>query len=420
MLGTVAELVEYLEPESDEIAVLSAVLHASAAGERLCRASLLIAPRLAGEGSWRLWQEAHMVAGTGASEPNAPTYLAGSGDLLAGRAVLSVDEACSWLDELTRAREAWPIGPIPRFTSELGPAVAPVRASAHLDTAASSFITQAVRPAIGFHFPGLAPDVEEVPLHWDAEGERLVNAPLALGLSLGTDTVGGLFLGRLERRAWMSRLRGGERLETFDVSIGFDPARVALDDLTVVLEEWVDEELVHAQQLHLERLDIEHVRGATAVTVSFPTLGTRIKRSVRLYDRSGTLLDASSPSYLLEQISLSVRVMGSDERTVTTIGDQPVAPTLVDRAASVQKVTGQYQELYAAGAETTLVPAGNARALLANRLLGAPGGLVRIVDRYFGQDLEDWTMLASLSPQFEVITSSGTPPDTTPANVTIR
>jgi hypothetical protein len=417
-------LLDSFEPSPDEMAVLSVVLHDTGNGFELIRGSLLVVPPMVATMSWYAWQLHELTRPLVQPDPPTAEYSVRADRLLAGRAILSVSGAGLVLDALINNGVCDALGPLPSFRGELGVPVAPLRVSCHMDTPSSTFITSAVRPATGYVLPGRHGWSGEPPSLWPSDSESpWINLPFTMGipLSLTKPCPSGLFVGRLERTAWISSLRGGECLETFDCSVGLDPDRVDISDLVFAIEEWVNGDLVHAQEVRLEDWDTSAVRGEKAVVVRLPTLGAGVQRTVRLYHRAGGFLDGSSDRFgLVEQIAISIGVMGSSATPhVTRIGGPAPAPDFGQRTADVQRVQRQHHELRAAGADVTLLPPGaDVRAELKSRLEQSTGP-IRIVDRYFGKDPADWTMLPAQGTA-EVLVSLGAPPPAPMSGVAVR
>jgi hypothetical protein len=430
----VVSLVTALEPLPDELAVASLILRRSPDGWALVRGSLLVAPHHAGEANWFDWQVRHGIRPLIQPDPPGPQYLVEAEDYLAGRAVMSLDEADGWLQRLIEGGVGSPVGPLPDFGGSLHHPVAPLRVSAHMDTPGSTFVSSGVRPAVGYLLamgeenPGEA----EAPVDgwhavhgmtWKGEGGTWINTPLSLGvpIMLNEPCPRGLFVGRLGRTAWINNLRGSEGLSTFECSLGLEPERIDIADLAIAFEEWVGDELVHAQQVHLEDWDVDAVRGAAAVDVHLPTLGPAIRRTVRLYDRSGAFLDGSGDRfYIAEKITISVGIIGSDApAAVVTAGEETPQPDLVEMSEAIDRVKRQHHDLRTSGAAATLIPSGPAVRAHLQAVLAQARGRIQIVDRYFGNDPADWAMLPS-GIAIEVLVSAGTPPPAPIAGVDVR
>ena len=417
-------LVNYLDPASDEVAVVTAITERGDNSDRLLRASVVIGPRAIGAGNWRDWQDLHQLRPRAVAEPPGATYSVECDTLSTHRSVVSVDDAASWVDRLARSAGVPALSNIPALEPiELQAPTAPLRISRHLDSDAASFVQAAVRPGNGFLLRTGDRLTRSGDSTWWTDGvSRYINAPLSAGLPLLGDDCGGVVLSRLERRAWFNALRGGEDLATFDCHIGLEPDRIDVSDLQLTFDEWIDGELVVSQQVRLEDLVVDHVRGQTAFTVQLPTLGARVLRTLQLRDRTGTLLDRSSSRFgIVESIELTVNQIGvPGPGTEVVIGEHHPTPTYVERAEGIDRVRQQYQDLFASGAAATLLtPGADVDTVLAERLAQARGTL-RIVDRYFGKDPAQWGLLRNVTVPVEVLTSYGKAPTTSGPSLSVR
>jgi hypothetical protein len=251
-------LVNSLSPLHDEVAILSVVLEKISDHWHLVRASLLIAPELASRTNWSGWHERHHIGMAFSSEPASPQYIVHSGEMLAARVTLTVEEADSWLLKILDTKIAESIGSRPSFHASLNNPKTPIRVSPRGGTSASTFVYSAVRPLTGYLLSLATPPTHRrCPLStiWHSEdGNDWINTPLILGIpvELTEPCPTGLFVGRMSRTAWLTSFRGSPGLETFDCVIGLEPSRIDISDLSIEFEEWVDGEFVHAQQIHLE------------------------------------------------------------------------------------------------------------------------------------------------------------------------
>jgi hypothetical protein len=147
-------LVAYLLPESDEVAIISAVTTRDGGQERILRASVIIGPQELGETNWCGWRAAHAVSIIGQSEPDEPSYATAADSLRTYRVVADVEQATTWTTDLVTTGSGGPVGPIPAVVATVERPVAPLRISPRLGTKASTFISAAVRPAAGFFLRG--------------------------------------------------------------------------------------------------------------------------------------------------------------------------------------------------------------------------------------------------------------------------
>lgn len=428
-VSSLNELIGFLDPEADEAVVVNLVTAAHGDVERLLRGAVIIGPPEMARTNWTEWRQAHGVAGPRLGEPKQPTYIAAAEGFRTRRVATDFESATTWLQQLLRDGRTPAEGDLPSVTGQLRSPSAPVFISPRADTDASTFMGAAVRPGHGFRFPD--EEVQfQLPKLWQHDDQQFVNAPLTVGLHCPRGAPGGLVVARLQRRAWLNQLRGGDDLETFDCHLGLDPNRIDVSELVISLDEWADGELVVAQQIRLDDLEVDVVRGERSIVVQLPTLGTRAQRTVLLHDLQGNLLDRSAFRFsIVESVDISVHAVDVGQSldapaplvSRVTVGERRPVPPLLERAVALDRVRSQYTDLFARGVDSTLIPVGgDVHAALARRLAQARG-ILRVVDRYFGKDDEDWELFADVKVPVEVLTSLGKPPASgLPANVTVR
>ncbi len=417
----IKDLISYLGPEADEIAVISAVAHEGNDGYQLLKASVLIGPSEMGQTNWNGWKKQHGELEF-PQEPLDPTYVTESGPLTIVRVVTDITTVSGWLGSLVETGISQGIAMVfPNVKAKLEKPVAPIRVSRNLETNASSFVHSAVRSATGFFF-GAASTASV----WDPDwGESVTPALLMTGLHLGQDLQGGVLLARLERRAWINWLRASTNMETLECNIGLEPARIDVADLVLSIEEWVSGEIVHSQQIKLEALpSVDAMRGKPHITVPVPTLGSQIQRLVRLYDRNGSLLDTTKLFWIVESIKMNLRVTTGDKVSehVTMVGENRTLPSLVERADAIERVRAAYATLFTAGVEGTWVVPGSgvsAADAIAQRLSQARG-VLHVVDRYFGKSPDDWKLFDQVTIPVQVLTSLGNAPPSPVPKIDVR
>lgn len=413
------DVMDYLEAEEDEKAVLSAILERDADGWELIAASLLIGPKEMATLSWPSWRRASGISHARPSY-DPPEFVHDLGRWKVGRVAMEMTEAATWLRKATDQPGAAKLGP-ETATASLSAASCPMHFFPGVDTTASQLMAATVRPVRGFFFPieeGRSP--RELDWEWVIAGQTVFNAPYELlGIFISNEerqsmpTPAGLLVGRLERRAWITSSHGGENLGTFDVNLGLDTDRVDIAELEIEYEERLDDEVILNQRVRLEEVEISTVRQAPDVTVRLPTMGTKVAHAVRLRDRDGALLDMTDPHYLLENIHLTVAGGGREDTIV--IGRERPRPTLVARAQRVHEVIEEYRKWFEAGIdgkvfEDEVV----ARAALVEHLSRAHGALA-VSDPYFaaskpGPSEQDWKLLRGLGRSIMVLTSERAKP----------
>jgi hypothetical protein len=390
------EIVRYLNPEADERAVLSVIFRKSGGILTLTAASLLIGPRAMAESSWPTWRrESGRRSGVDFVKAEFVHDLA---EWVVGRAIVDIADVVGWI-ESSLAGRCLSIGPIPEATASLGAAESPIQVFEGVDSPTTQFICGSVRPVRGFHFPNR--DNDDTPQgldrEWHLDEQKIFNAPYELlGIFVAKDaesvpSPAGLFVGRLQRRAWLIEVRGGDELETFEVHVGLDPERVDIADLEIEYEETLRSDVVLNQRVRLEDVDLASVRGAPAVRVDLPTMGTKVAHAVRLHDRDGVLLDMTDPHYLVESIGITLVAGGHESEIV--VGKRRPTPTLVERAERVDHVIEQFRAWFERGLDGKVFDKDeDSRTALLAHLRSSRGPLM-VLDAWFGKRQVDWDLI---------------------------
>ncbi len=411
-----------LEAEDGEVVVISLLLDREGDGRTVLRhGSALIAPEGCGRVAWGVWsaEETHKLMAL-CPETAPASFIHDAGDWVAARAVLSLDRGRDWLARLADAEATgtcvqWPAGDgFPAFEARVRKPDALIRVLPGTDTPAGCYLASAKRPALGTIW--LADDRPGLVVPMMVEYEGVTYAPLTLcllGLLVPTEGVPnagpppfGLFVGRLERQAWLSDMAGdGPAFEALHVYIGWDPERIDLPDLVLDLEQFVGNELVNQLRAPLDDTIItDEVRSAGACITSLPTFGRGVSSRVSLTTRDGALLDRIGPHHLVEAINIGMIVNGQEQPPIV-IGSNAPAPGLEERAERQRKVDEQMAELAHQGAEgRLLVDADVAEERLRLAISNAREELL-VHDRYFGQDPNDWRLLDDVPVPVRVVTA---------------
>lgn len=331
----VRELWPHLNLVGDERAALSVVFERRGGDYLLSFGSLIFGPPPMSHQSWPAWRlaEGHAPTPQEASLRAPATFFYEADAFAAGRASLSQDEAREWATSALDHGIAPAVGPLPRAAVSLAATRAPIRVSTQSETPAGNLATWLARPVQGFHFnQAIEVAVLDPEEPWTVNGDTfyMPSADL-LGLSWFEGRTGrqpsGLLLGRLERRAWLAGQHLRPEDDLYDVEIGFEPARVALSDLELEVEERVDDELVLSETLRCEDLDVldgerqahDHPGpGKPKFVIRLPTLGRKVRRAVRLRHRDGSLLVRSGHNSLVGGSSMSLNSFDGRWRLSTT------------------------------------------------------------------------------------------------------
>ena len=250
-----------LPTAADEYTVVSVIADAmsGAEGWRLRHATCLVVPQRCAEVSWRAWAAAQArkpeTTIYGASLP-AAACVRGNGWLLA-RQPVDPETARDWLARAaaradTGAHDAGAIpalGIIPALHGELSRPSAVIRAMPRAASAVGNLIIGAVRPAAGVLWRAARQPLPFDPPPHVQVGDMFSSWPTRdlSGIHLtpswvaeGSQTPEGLFVGRLERRAWLIAQRGTEHGDHKLAYLAWDPEYVDQVGLSLQVEEFDD------------------------------------------------------------------------------------------------------------------------------------------------------------------------------------
>lgn len=426
-VSAVLELLDRLGPEEDEVAVLSALYDRQEDDLHLRHAKLLFGPAAIGDSSWAKWdleEQVHPIGGNPSAIDLPPNWLCEQVDFVAGRAVLSQEDARAWLAKLAADGALPEAGEIPSAAADLKAPDAFLRIFPSLDSPLSPLAVMS-RPLRGFFFATATRPEREFPDTWSIEGADVFGAPLTalgIGVKMSSNVAShpppaGLFVGRMERRAWLIDARGSGDYENFDLHIGWDPGRCDLAELEVELEEWEGDELAYSRRLALGEIELPGRQTANRGVLSLPTLGQRLRHAARLHDRDGALLDVTAPHWLIEQIhfALDVGVEGSNQTSRSTFRvGEPYTPTIRERIERFDRAEREYREWLEKGLAGRIIrDAASAIALVTKELQSARRELL-VLDPYFGAHTADWQVLQAISVPARVLTGPTAKPPGSP------
>jgi hypothetical protein len=420
---------EQLEPLPSERVVLSAAYARGEGGPiELCYASLLLGPTAMATTGWSDWKRRHLAPQIGLLPPgDHASFVHDGGEWLAGRAALTQARARRWLNDALLEGVASAIGPLPAARCALQLPASPVQARYPNRTPASRFVMNTVRPVLGYLFPAPGAPELQLPQWWPAKDPTVV-VPFAtaLGIDLPTDSRGdteapakpGLLLARVSRSAWINSVRYDKDTDEFILGIWLEPKRADLYGLVLEIREYVEDDLAFAARTPLADLRIP-TRARGRVSLSLPTLGRGVKRSVNLYDRDGTLLDHLEPFTLIEAIHFTLTADGG--QTTFTVGDARARAMIAERLQAFDQVEERYRELLRSGLPRRVVQdRKDAVGYMRQRLANATGELL-ILDPYFGHDAQDFTILEGVSVPVRILRGpERVSPPASQSNVQIR
>jgi hypothetical protein len=141
---------------------------------------------------------------------------------------------------------------------------------------------------------------------------------------------------------------------------------------------------------------------------------------------NGDLLDRSGPYPLVERVEVGLEIDGQEQPPVI-VGEKQAPGSLTDRSERAQAIESEVRRILRNGARARIIADKvTATARLIGFLEGARDELC-ILDRFFGQHLEEWRLLDSVSVPIRVLTgkleknlSGGVAVPTFRPNVTVR
>ena len=418
-----------LDVEDDEVMIVTLLIDRLRDGHTVLRhGTAVFAPSECGQVSWGVWASRQARRAMALCPETAPpSFVHDAGSWLAARSVLSLEGAQEWLSRLPDGATAgvsvnWQDGlGLPAFEAQVRAPTSLIRILPGTDTPASSFLVSAKRPALGTVWISDEQPQLLVPNMVDHNGTWYDPVLCLLGILVPSEGVPqavpppfGLFVGRLERRAWLIELSGdGPAFEALHVYIGWDPDRIDLIDLVVDLEQFVEGELVSQLRVPLEDTAIsDEVRRAGACVTSLPTFGRGTASRVSLTTREGALLDRIGPHPLVEFVQIGLTTNGHEQPPIV-IGSGGPPPGLEERAVRQEEVARQIASLASQGAESRqLVEREAAEDRLKVEIRSARDELL-VHDPFFGQDPEDWRLLDDVPVPVRVVTAK-IAKDTTP------
>ncbi|MDQ2740204.1 MAG: hypothetical protein M3Y35_16640 [Actinomycetota bacterium] len=435
--AAVLSLVDRFGVEPDESCVVSiaaAPLHGQGT-RQLVYGSVLFGPSLMVSESWPAWAArtdrfmAQQIANWGVAGVDLTAwreFTAEHADWLFGRWAVSSPDLpliSAWLTRVARRRGRHVSRPTDQVHGAGGDRPGShLSLSRQLGSAAHDAGSAAHRripvPA------GAPPEGASPPETWNLAGYPVPSAPLwLLGLPISASplfsrahdaTSGpepGLYVGRLERRAWLHAIHVDSAAhDTYVIGVALEEDRVGLADLEIDLEEYLDGNMAAARRLRLGDTALPSTPLAAGsqlarVDVRLRTVGPGAFRQVRLIDRDGLLLDTTDRSPVVEQINIQIKVGGAPAHTVRV--GSPVAVGLLERLTLADEVQAAYNKLLEDGLPGRVIddPATGLPRLRA--LLREAGGELLVLDPYFGWQLVDWDVLADVTAPIRVLSSHG-------------
>jgi hypothetical protein len=174
--------------------------------------------------------------------------------------------------------------------------------------------------------------------------------------------------------------------------------------LVLELTEGDGGELFDSHRLALADVRIP-ARATTHVWVRMPTLGRQIQRSLRLYSRSGELLDQRDPFYFLESVAIKIQATGAPPAKPFIVGDQSGPPSLPERMQALKDVEAQWEQWRGHGLRYRVVTDRRAMRRHVRQRLRRARSEILLIDPYFAtRDNSDWEIVDGLRAQVRVLT----------------
>jgi len=384
---------------------------------------MLIVPQACGQTSWAEWRRDQGDQGGPEIDGALPVSfrLENEGYLFA-RAVLDPVAANDWLERALAGasgggeRGAFSttlpaVDPVPALAVELAAPDALVRVLPGTDAPAGVLLAGLKRPAqaLLWRCPNEEPFPE--PARVELGGRTIFLPALDLagihlipqgGVSART-TPSGLLVGRAERRAWIRGARGSGDFDSFLAELGWEPERIDLADLELTHEEFFDDELVGSVRIRLEDLDTSAVEDRGRCQVTLPTLGRKVAHGLALHTLEGELLDRSGPYPIVERIEMSLEVNGHKLPPIVTGMTNP-PPGLEERLDRRERIAEDIEQVIQSGVQARMIADRQTALARLRDQLGRARGELLVLDRYFGQDVDDWRLLDDVSVPVRVLT----------------
>ncbi len=426
-------LLERLELQPDEAAVLSVIYDIKASEPVARHVSLLFGPPEMAQSTWLDWYRLHVeLAARVPGEGVFPAAFAHENHgVLIGREQVTLHDAEGFVEGLLEGRLP-AAGQIPAANVAVKNPDAPIRVFPHRATPGSRLAAMAGRPlrAYLFRSKSLDPTVPAAFARPWTVSDQLVHAPHLwhVGISLRNGATEhapqGVLIGRLERRAWIRETRGvDDQYALYLIRIGLDPTFISPYELVIELQEFIDDELAVARRLPLDWIDLSAWNAQDHVDLAVPMLGRGARRAVSLYDLGGELLDVTDAVALVESVRLKIKWSEPGGATTTdsfTIGGM-VHPTLDERLDRLDAIDDQFRKLIEEGMPGRIIVHGSQGAPFLTQRLQAARHELRIMDRYFGAEPSDWAIFKQVSvPVRVLITQAATKPPAWLTGVEVR
>ena len=168
--------------------------------------------------------------------------------------------------------------------------------------------------------------------------------------------------------------------------------------------ERLDLDVVLAVRIRLEDLEIDDTTMAGgAIAIELPTLGRSVTHELRLHTADGELLDLSGPYPLVERMEMRMEINGAKQAPIVMgITDPP--PELAARIKRREEIESELEATIESRAQTRILADRKATIEHLTEHLKRARGELLVMDRYFGQDKNDWRLLDGVQVGVRVLT----------------
>lgn len=400
-------VLDQLDPLQSERASLDVIYTTHPGGGWKVRdAALIIGPASVTHSSRRRWQELHDQHTVELLADLGNDYVSEQGECLVGRTCVTVRQATHWLRSCLADGVAPPLGALPGAEIEFnGIPTGPFLARDHNKAPSTRYLGGMVRPLTGFLFPLSTVGRPDPPANCEVGGDRF-----PFHLMSGIGCIGdpapspGLFIGRLERRAWLNKMTLSPDDGRFVVEIRTEAGNISLHDLELHVHERIARETVRVIRMPLGDLRLPS-RPTTRYELRLPTVDSGVERSASLFDRNGRLLDSIDNFNFVERIQISLHVAGAPHpATVSTIGST-AEQSLAERLERHERSELEFRQLFEDGARRRVFVGTQASTYVRQRLRSVRTDL-KIIDPYFGASPSDWDLISELNVSIQVLTGS--------------
>lgn len=421
------ELFDFLDVDFSATVVATLLAHQTEQSLTLVAGSLIFGPAELADTSWFEWSEAvnlspmawvsEGLASCNSNIAEWQEFIYEQDEWVLIRCSMNADKAKAWLlgALIDGSTEVVVNGRVVVIDTPLRPARELCRVSAHVDSPAGRLVASAARPVRGWVQPleirnqtvnrqGMV-DLPSLHLEGASHVDLLWHFAGIADLVDGGMVPAGVFVGSMDGDAWIGGIKGINKLSELEVQIHLNPDRISLWELELELEQEAQGNLIYARRSPLEYFVLP-AHGVESVTATLPYLGSGVRNRVKLWHRSGILLDWTDMSSLVESFTLEIRNLDApaDPPFSSTTRGRVEEVFVADRMTKLVAVQEAYEVMLAQGAGERIILKGSTGIdILQGRLTSARGQLT-ICDLYFGADTADWVLVSGVGIPVRVLT----------------